>query len=303
MTVQKSAIGERSEPPRVALGAGRVGQLAEGALKLWDLGGKLLRTDKLDRAISVAAAGADMLTLARPSSGPAVCRHAATGAPSCQPVDNALVSERTQLVVGSDGTAWLAADKKLREVGSGTRELARPPGATWLVDGTLVEESTARVAWTPLGGTRHEVSAEACERRMVAGATDLVLLNGWRNSPGTEGRETWRAVRVDSAGKVTRIGDLQGHPYDVAAWKQGVAVLRANRDDYGQDVVWEVVLLEPGAAPRVERLPLQPRYNLMWDSGFAVAASDGHVAVGNGDRLALFDLAQGKWSITDGPVD
>ncbi len=302
MTVQKSAIGQRSEPPRVALAAGRLGQLTERGLRLWDLEGKLLTTDRLERPVSVAGTGELVLTLSRPPTGAVVCRHGG-GAPSCSPVDNALVTNATQLVVGSDGTAWLAAEKKLREVGAGTRELARPAGAAWLVDGTLVEESPTAVGWTPLGGSRHQVTAEACDRVVVAGQGDLVLLNGWRHDPGGEGLETWRAVRVDAAGQVTRIGDLRGHPYDVAAWRQGVAVLRANRADYGDPVLWEVVLMEPGVAPRVERLPLQPRYNLMWDSGFAIVASAGHIAVGNGDRLALLDLAQGKWIITDGPVD
>lgn len=299
---QKSHIGERREPPRVAVRGTRVAQLREDGLALWE-GATRGRTDKLERPVSVAWKGADALSLSRPSTGARLCRHPGDGAATCEDVAGGLVAQDTQLAVAGNGDAWIATTDRLHALGPGGKEVARPVGSVWLPDGTVVETAANRIAWTPLGGARHEVAVEACDRRLVAGSPDLLLLAGRLQAPGDEGGESWRAVRIDDRGRVTTIGQLTGHPYDAAPWKDGVAVLRGRRESYGEPVQWDLVLLAPGAAPREERLPIQPRYNLVWDTGFSIAADGDLVAVGNHDRLAVFDAARGRFTITDGPTE
>jgi len=194
--------------------------------------------------------------------------------------------------------------EKLRTLGPGGKETRRPSSSEWLVDGTLVEPSDSKIAWTPLGGARHEavVDLDDCDRRLVAGARGLVLLAGKERNPGEEGKETWRAVRIDAKGQATLIGELAGHPYDAAPWKDGVAVLRGRRFEYG-DVDWDIVLLAPGAAPLEAKLPMQPQYNLMWGTGFSIAADGDLVAVGNHERLAVYDVAKAAWIVSDGTTD
>lgn len=294
---EKSSIGSRHEPARVAVMGSRVAHLEENGVALWE-GSRRLREDALERPVAVAVGEDAAFTVSRGAGG-RVCRHPVRGAPTCDPVEGRFVSDATRLAVDASGAPWLGAPAARLLLGPAGKQVPLLPGSTLLFDGTVVEATPDRVVWSSLGGPRHEVSVGACALRFVSGGSELLLLAGEDHAPGDEGTERWRAVRVDGGGRLTVIGELVGHPYDAAPWMQGVAVLRARRASYGDPVTWDVVLLSPGAVPREERLPMQPRYNLVWDTGFSIAASGAAVAVGDRRRLAVLDVAGGAWVVTE----
>ncbi len=312
MTSEMSPIGERTEPPRVVLAGVSVAQLRSDGLALWDGGkGVLLRTDPLQSTVALTPHAGEVFTFSRPAASGTICRHSAqaAGTPVCARVGNdSGARELSLLIAGPDGHLWLEKETELLELvleGSALEErgkVRRRQSAQVLPDGTIVESGAGLIEWTPLRGGTQRTKVD-CDARVIAGQDSLLVLTGQGRPPGEEGLERWQAVRVAPAGSVTILGELLGHPYDAVPWRGGVAVLRGNRSKYSEPVRWDLVLIDPGSPTREESLPIQPGYVRIWDSGWSIAAAGDLVAVGNRDRLAVFDLAQSKWTITDGPTD